>query len=64
MKAYVGTWIKPLLIFTMAVDGVSDQLHALAALILDNNSPPPDTHLLGGGMEHRVVITLNKKSFR
>ena len=25
---------------TMVLDGVSDQLHALAALILDNTPPP------------------------
>jgi len=47
---------------TMVLDGVNDQLHALAALILDN---PPNTHLLGGGMGHRASMnTLNKKSSR
>jgi hypothetical protein len=63
MKAYGVAELHLRSLLTTVVDGVSDKLHVLAALILDNN-PLPHTHF-ARGMGHRVgMSTLNKKSSR
>jgi hypothetical protein len=41
MKAYGVAELHLRSLLTTVVDGVSDKLHALAALILDNKPPPP-----------------------